>query len=270
MDIVLRRTVELIEKTEAYRKEKGLPPIGYEVGTEETNGGLTGVEAFETFIEKLCVMLEEKGLPAPNFIVGQTGTLTRLTENVGHYSMENAQKLSAIAAAHGMELKEHNGDYLPDQKLLIHPALKVSSSNVAPEFGTDETRAYLELCTLEDTLYNVGVLTEKGNLRATLQRCAVETGRWRKWMVGETANYTVDQVLADPELTHTILEVAGHYTFEMPAVAAELKSTLDRLEAANVPARRYVLDKIKRSIGKYVTAYNLRGLTNKLRKECEE
>jgi len=57
---------------------------------------------------------------------------------------------------------------------------------------------------------------------------------------------------------------------EIAAVAAELKSTLDRLEAANVPARRYVLDKIKRSIGKYVTAYNLRGLTNKLRKECEE
>ena len=44
---------------------------------------------------------------------------------------------------------------------------------------------------------------------------------------------------------------------------------LDQLEKANVPARRYVLDCLKRSIGRYVSAYNLRGLTSKLRKYAE-
>ncbi len=266
MDVVLSRTVELIEKTERYRSEKGLPPIGYEVGTEETNGGLTGAEAFETFIERLCAMLKEKNLPAPNFIVGQTGTLTRLTENIGHYSFENAQKLSAIADAHGMELKEHNGDYLPDGILLMHPALGVSSSNVAPEFGVDETRAYIELAKLEEKLYDIGVVAQKGNLLPVLRKCAVETGRWRKWMVGETASFSVERVLADDQLTGVITDVSGHYTFELPPVAAEIEGLLDRLEAARVPARRYVIDKIKRSIGKYVTAYNLRGLTTRLRR----
>lgn len=39
MDMVLDLTIELIEYCEAQRKALGLPPVAYEVGTEETNGG---------------------------------------------------------------------------------------------------------------------------------------------------------------------------------------------------------------------------------------
>ena len=268
MDLVLNRTVYLIEKVEEYRKLKGLPAIGYEVGTEETNGGLTGVDAFEEFIERLCAMLEEKNLPIANFIVGQTGTLTRLTENVGHYSTENAAHLSAVAAAHGMELKEHNGDYLSDELMLIHPALKVSSSNVAPEFGVVETRSYLQLAAFEDKLVEMNLIEKASGLADVLRKAAVETGRWRKWMLKEQAALEVDEVLRDEELTHLIADISGHYTFETPAVAAALKTMLDQLEAANVPARRFVLDKLKRSIGRYVSAYNLRGSDRKASELC--
>lgn len=268
MDIVLRRTVELIEKIEAYRTEKNLPPLGYEVGTEETNGGLTGTAEFEAFIEKLNAMLDEKGLPHPQFIVGQTGTLTRLTENIGKYSFENAQKLGCITAANAMELKEHNGDYLPDDILLMHPALGVGSSNVAPEYGVMETRAYLELARLEKKLQAIGVIDEVSNVEQVLSRAAVEAGRWRKWMVGDDAKLSVEEVLANEELTRLITDISGHYVFEAPVVAAELKTMLDRLEKANVPARRYVIDKIKARIGEYVTCYNLRGLTTRLMQEA--
>ncbi len=264
MDVVLRRTVELIEKIEAYRVEKGIGPLGYEVGTEETNGGLTSTDAFEAFINKLITMLEKKGLPKPQFIVGQTGTLTRLTENVGHYSFENARHLAAVTASNAMELKEHNSDYLPDDILLMHPALGVGSSNVAPEFGVEETRAYLCLAKLEKKLCELGVLASHGHVETILPKAAVETGRWRKWMVGEVGKYSVDKVLEDAELTAQIADISGHYTFEDEKVASALKALLDNLESANVPARRYVLDKIKYSIGKYVTAYNLRGLTSRL------
>lgn len=270
MDIVLNRTVELIEKTEAYRKAKGRPPIGYEVGTEETNGGLTGVEAFETFIVRLRAMLTEKGLPLPNFIVGQTGTLTRLTENIGHYSYENARKLSAISDENGMELKQHNSDYLSESVLLIHPALGVSSANVAPEYGTVETRAYLTLDALEKKLFELGVVSEVTDLTPVLQRAAIGTGRWRKWMVGDQTKLTADEILRDEQLTKIITDISGHYTFESEAVAPVIKLLLDRLEAANVPARRYVLDKIKESIGHYVTCFNLRGLTSRLKEQIDE
>lgn len=266
MELVLARTVELIEKVEAYIRERGLPPVAYEVGTEETNGGLTNERAFAKFLGRLCAALAEKGLHKPDFIVGQTGTLTRLTENIGTYSAENACSLSGIAAKYGMELKEHNSDYLSDQVLLMHPALGVGASNVAPEFGVEETRAYLTLARLERALYREGRLARAGGVLECLPRASVESGRWRKWMVGEAAAATVQDALRDARLTELITDISGHYTYEIPEVARELKDMLDRLEAANVPARRYVLDKIKRSIGRYVTCYNLRGLTSRLRR----
>ena len=146
----------------------------------------------------------------------------------------------------------------------MHPALGVGSSNVAPEFGVVETRACLALARLERALYDAGVLSRHGNLSQALPRAAVETGRWRKWMVDETARYDTDRVLEDAALTARIAEISGHYTFELPTVAAETQALFDNLEAAGVPARRYVVDEIKRSIGRYVTSYNLRGLTGRL------
>ena len=141
MDVNIRRTVELIEYVEKERAARGLPDISYEVGTEETNGGLTSSENYEVFIQRLTAALDEKNLPHPAFIVGNTGTLTRLTENVGHVDSTACKNLSSIARRYKVGLKEHNGDYLDDAILLEHPALGVTAMNVAPEFGTVETQA---------------------------------------------------------------------------------------------------------------------------------
>ena len=69
LEIVIKRTVELIEFCENVRKERNLPEIGYEVGTE-ANGGLTSTETYETFINRLADELTSKDLPMPTFIVG--------------------------------------------------------------------------------------------------------------------------------------------------------------------------------------------------------
>ena len=50
IELVLSRTVELIRFCEDYRKANSLKEFFYEVGTEETNGGLTDVSAYEEFI----------------------------------------------------------------------------------------------------------------------------------------------------------------------------------------------------------------------------
>lgn len=65
LDLVLDRTVWLIQELEARRLAEGLAPVAYEVGTEETNGGLISEEAFQSFITELLHRLTEKGLPAP-------------------------------------------------------------------------------------------------------------------------------------------------------------------------------------------------------------
>lgn len=264
MNVNINRTIELIETAENERKERGLPSVSYEVGTEETNGGLTSSENYEAFIKKLNEKLDEKNLPHPAFIVGNTGTLTRLTENVGHVDPASCKNLSAIAKKYHVGLKEHNGDYLDDVILLQHPAWGVTAMNVAPEFGTVETQAYLKLSEVEDSLYAEGLISDKSNIALVLTTEAVKSGRWKKWMVDGKDKLSIEEILEDKELARLITEISGHYTFNNSLVKAEIAKLYDNLSQSGIDGERYVVNKIKDSIDNYVKAFNLEGLTSKL------
>lgn len=264
MDVNLNRTIELIETAENERKAMGLPPVSYEVGTEETNGGLTSSENYEAFIKKLNKKLDEKNLPHPAFIVGNTGTLTRLTENVGHVDPASCKNLSSIAKKYNVGLKEHNGDYLDDAILLQHPSWGVTAMNVAPEFGTVETQSYLKLAEVEDSLHKEGLLSDKSNIALVLTTEAVKSGRWKKWMVDGKDKLSIEEILEDKELSRLITEISGHYTFNNPLVKAEIAKLYKNLSESGIDGERYVINKIKDSIDNYVKAFNLEGLTSKL------
>ena len=193
--------------------------------------------------------------------MGQTGTLTRLTENVGHFNAENAAELSTSAARHGVGVKEHNGDYLPDSLLLEHPYLGVTAMNVAPEFGVVETRAYLELARVEQR--NIPE-QRRSKLSEVMAEYAVKSERWRKWVVGDVAQASVEAVLRDRELTAQITDICGHYTYEIPAVKAELERMTANLADISVEAEKYVVYKIKESVDRYAQCFRLHGLTTKL------
>ncbi|MFI4722246.1 class II D-tagatose-bisphosphate aldolase, non-catalytic subunit, partial [Listeria monocytogenes] len=180
LETVLERTVDLIAFCEEERKKRGLPEVGYEVGTEETNGGLTSTETYEKFITQLKVELEKRDLPLPTFIVGQTGTLTRKTEQVGHFNFKNAYDLAQMAKKYGVGLKEHNGDYLDDVTLLEHIPSEITATNVAPQYGTEETRAYLKLVELEQKLVENGLIKTPSNAREVLLIQSIKSERWRK------------------------------------------------------------------------------------------
>lgn len=264
MNVNINRTIELIETAENERKAMGLPSVSYEVGTEETNGGLTSSENYEAFIKKLNEKLDEKNLPHPAFIVGNTGTLTRLTENVGHVDPASCKNLSAIAKKYHVGLKEHNGDYLDDVILLQHPAWGVTAMNVAPEFGTVETQAYLKLSEVEDSLYAEGLISDKSNIALVLTTEAVKSGRWKKWMVDGKDKLSIEEILEDKELARLITEISGHYTFNNSLVKAEIAKLYDNLSQSGIDGERYVVNKIKDSIDNYVKAFNLEDLTSKL------
>lgn len=121
--------------------KRDLCEIGYEVGTEETNGGLTTTERYETFIKKLQAELSSRDLPMSSFIVGQTGTLISLTEQVGHWNYANAIDLVKMAKKYGVGLKEHNDDYMNDETLLLNNPAQITAANFAPQYGTEEIRA---------------------------------------------------------------------------------------------------------------------------------
>lgn len=264
LDTVLKRTVELIEFCENERKARNLPEIGYEVGTEETNGGLTSTETYETFILRLQEELEKRGLPMPTFIVGQTGTLTRKTEQVGTFNFRNAYDLAQMAKKYGVGLKEHNGDYLDDATLLEHIPSQITATNVAPQYGTEETRAYLKLSAVEAKLAKNGLIDDPSRTREVLLTHAIQSERWRKWMVGEQQELTVEEIMADDQLSEEILDIAGHYTFNDDEVKAEIDKLYHNLEKHHIQGQRYVIDHIKRPIRDYVECYNLKGATTRI------
>lgn len=265
LDTVLRRTVDLIDHLEKYRAEHNLPEVAYEVGTEETNGGLTSTEKYEEFVCRLREELEARGCPMPAFIVGQTGTLTRLTEQVGHFDRANARELADMAARYGVGLKEHNADYLDDVTLLEHLPSHVTASNVAPQYGTEETRAYLKLCELEERLVADGLIAESAGLRDVLLDKAIRTERWRKWMTGDNTELSVDDILADEELSLQVLDIAGHYVFNDDEVSSRIERLFANLGEHGVDGRRFVVEHIKRPLRQYVVCLNMSGVTTRIK-----
>ena len=265
MDTVIERTVELIEYIEDERKKRNLPPVDYEAGTEETNGGLTSIEAYEDFINQLCSRLNDKGLPLPLFIVGQTGTLTRHTENVGNFDAQAATKLVSVARKYGVGLKEHNADYLSDEILLAHPALGITASNVAPEYGVAETVAYTSLAATEQTLLKTGLITKASNLADVLREETIKSERWRKWMTGSDSQLSVAEVLADDKLASLIAKIGGHYTFENPKVKQEMSVLFESLKMVGVDAQTATENCLIRVMQRYSDCFGLNGLTTRIK-----
>lgn len=259
-DIVISRTISLIEYIEAERKKRKMPPVTYEVGTEETNGGLTEKADFDRFIRTLCGELDVKRLPRPDFVVGQTGTLVRLTDNVGTFNPSSAKELSEIALTHGLGLKEHNADYLDDKFLIMHPPFDVSAINVAPEFGVVESRAYLKLSGIEKELFEQGLLGRVSGFSERFIRKAVKSGRWRKWMTGERKNMDDGEVLEDERLSCQVAEICGHYIYGDEEIGEALTGLFANLERIGLDAENYVLTKIKNSISRYCLCLNLDGV----------
>lgn len=264
LETVIERTVDLIEYCEKERIARNLPEIGYEVGTEETNGGLTSTDIYENFILRLQEELGKRGLPMPTFIVGQTGTLVRKTDQVGQFNFENAYELAKMAKKYGVGLKEHNGDYLDDVTLLEHIPSQITATNVAPQYGTEETRAYLKLANVEQKLKEYGLIETPSNIRDVMLVHAIKSERWRKWMVGDQTKLTVDEITKDDELSASILDIAGHYTFNNDEVKKEIHALYDNLSKVNIDGQRFVVEHIKRPIRDYVECYNLKGSTSRI------
>ena len=142
MEVVVERTLELIAFSEGERKRLDLPPLAYEVGTEEVHGGLVDLASFKAFLKCLREGLQATGLAAvwPCFVVAQVGTDLHTT----HFDPQAAQKLYTIASPFGSLIKGHYTDWVENPE--SYPATGMGGANVGPEFTAEE---YLALRDLE-------------------------------------------------------------------------------------------------------------------------
>ena len=269
LDVVLKRTVELIEYCEKTRKELGVGEISYEVGTEETNGGLTTTETYEKFINELNEELDRRNLPHPIFIVGQTGTLTRKAEQVGHFDYDNAKELANMAFKYNVGVKEHNGDYMVYEDLIKHLPAHVTATNVAPEFGTVETGAIKKLADLEKFAYDKGLIDEISSIEKIITEGAVKSRRWEKWVSNEFKSMKTEEILDNSEFSEEIFTLGGHYTFNNEDVKNERAKLMNNINKLGLDGEKFVKEIIKESINRYAVGFNMIGLTSKVRNELK-
>lgn len=217
---VMAYTKLLIKESLKYAEEKGRK-ISIEIGSEENIGrGASDLKKFESELVEILEIL------VPEFIVGQTGSLTKEVFQVGSFDLNGSRKLIEIAHRYGVKFKEHNGDYLNTYELNLRKAIGVDAINVAPEYG------YLQTSMSTNLGYIYGFENE---VNAFLKQ-AYESEKWRKWQYGNTS----DELKAI---------IAGHYVFSSKEYVELSKRLNDKFNFDG-----FVISELKKQMDKYLCA----------------
>lgn len=254
--VVVERTVELMEHAEAERKRLGIPPVAYEVGTEEVAGGLANVENFERFVELLSRALAERNLRHawPSFIVGKVGT----DLHTALFDPEVAAKLREVVAPYGSLVKGHYTDWVENPE--EYPASGMGGANVGPEFTAVEAEALQALCNYEAALARSEPLTPSRFFEA-LTRSVLDSGRWRKWLQpGEPEEF--DKLSA--ERRRWLVTSSARYAWTKPPVVQARRRLYENLRSVMEDPHRWVVERVAASIEHYVRDFYLFGSTKLL------
>ena len=165
--------------------------ILYEVGTEEQSMVSFSPQKLDYTLNKIEKGCKKFGLPFPKFIVAQTGTFVKNTQNIGTFErklrVENQLpapiqifKVLDICKKYGISLKQHNSDYLSNNSLRLLKKIGVNAINVAPELGFVETKAIIDLLNIKNAK------KEKDRL---IESC-IKKGMWKKWVYGNVSDLT--------------------------------------------------------------------------------
>jgi tagatose-1,6-bisphosphate aldolase non-catalytic subunit AgaZ/GatZ len=254
--VVAERTVELMEHAEAERKRLNIPPVAYEVGTEEVAGGMANVENFKLFVELLSHALKKQKLVHawPAFIVGKVGT----DLHTALFDPEVAATLRSIVAPHGSLVKGHYTDWVENPE--AYPKSGMGGANVGPEFTAVEAEALQALCDYEVALARSKPLTHSRFFEA-LTGAVLESGRWRKWLQpGEPEEF--DKL--STERRRWLVASGARYVWTEPPVVQARCRLYENLQPVMEDPHRWVVERVATSIERYVRAFYLFGSTELL------
>ncbi len=212
-EVAVRRLIELYGRVWDFAATRGRH-VEFEVGVETQLVDVGQVGEFSRTTANILEQLARERLPAPRFVVAQTGTKVWHASNVGVLADANAplhrwrelQELAATCSRMGVRLKAHNADYLRDEVVARMLNSGVEAINIAPEFAVLETRTW------------ISAMRERG-LHAMVDRLielAVRSDKWRTW--------------ADDEPTLTDLdkaELCAHYLYSS-ADGVQMRAEFDR------------------------------------------
>jgi D-tagatose-1,6-bisphosphate aldolase subunit GatZ/KbaZ len=253
IDLVTERTIELVEHCERERGRLGLPPVSYEVGTEEVHGGLVDLEAFRRFVEGLRSGLAERDLLAawPAFIVGKVGTDLHTT----YFDPAAARRLYEIVAPLGSLPKGHYTDWV--ENVEDYPRHGMGGANVGPEFTAEEYLALAELARREADLRRAGASWQPAGIMEALEAAVVASGRWQKWLQPEEQGLEFRDL--SPERRDWLVQTGARYIWTQPDVVAAREGLYNHLAAVMPNPGQFVVERIARSMERYVGGFRLFG-----------
>ena len=256
--VVAARTVELIDHTERFRKEHGIAPISYEVGTEEVHGGLADETTFDTFISELKKGLMVKGLADvwPCFIVGKVGTDLDTTIFDG----EVARRLTSKVRPLGSYIKGHYTDDVANPE--EYPLCGMGAANVGPEFTMSEYRALCELEGLEKKFHAEGKVGVLSHMKEVLLQEVHDSHRWEKWLHADEQGKDLAELTEERQ--DWIIATCCRYIWQQPRTLAARGFLYANLERLGIDAEEIVLGRIERDMDKYFRAFNLVGVNDLL------
>jgi len=205
----LEKTIEMIKF--AYEIN---PDIIFEVGTEEAIRPFTPDE-LNLLVASLRSALPEEVYWQIKYLVIQSGTSLKGTNQTGNYDSTRLVEMIEVARSYDMLSKEHNGDYIPVEVIKEKFSLGLDCINIAPEFGLIETLTYLSEIK-DDRLFE------------RFWQICYDSKKWVKWVSpGFDPYYNREQ----------LVKICGHYVLSYPKFISDIKSQfpgIDEKVKANV------------------------------------
>lgn len=192
----LEKTIEMIKF--AYEIN---PNIVFEVGTEEAIRPFTSDE-LDLLMSSLQAALPEEVYWQIGYLVIQSGTSLKGTDQTGNYDANRLKEMIQVAKKYNMLSKEHNGDYIPVEVIKEKFSLGLDAINIAPEFGLIETLTYLEEIK-DDKLFD------------RFWQICYDSKKWVKWVSPSFDPYYNKEQL---------IKISGHYVLSYPEFINEIKS----------------------------------------------
>mgnify|MGYP006273057903 CR=1 FL=1 len=250
INVVVKRTAELIEHAENYRKRRGYSRIAYEVGTEEVHGGLADVGNFEYFMEQLKEQLSQRQLDVwPLFVVGKVGTDLHTTR----FDPQMARTLTDISLSYGSVIKGHYTDNVDNPQ--DYPASGMGAANVGPEFTEREYDGLMEMLGLEQRYAQSGLIPKQSNLKQMLWQAVIDSGRWKKWLqAGESGT---DFYANPPHRQEWFIKTGCRYIWQQPSVVAARGQLYNNLANNGIDPHAILEAHVENSMDKYFFQFNL-------------
>jgi len=248
---LVERTVTLIAHAEQFRRQRGLPEVAYEVGSEEVHGGLVNFQHFQRFLRALRAALEAHNLENawPCFVVAQVGTDLHTT----YFDAEAARRIFQEVSPLGSLAKGHYTDWVENPQ--DYPATGMGGANVGPEFTAEEYHALRDLASKEEALCRTHRGITPSGFVAALEKAVVASGRWQKWLQPEEKGK--DFKALTPARQSWLLETGARYIWTQPEVLAARQALYHNLSAVMPDPNQYVVARIARRMDAYVNAFGL-------------